>query len=115
MNQYGYMTLMNDYVYLEEVGRKIGDWGREIATGGYQAHSANGRYERPARGKGRGRGYDRGRGGGRGGSHMNDARTKRDVLKMELDFLDIEVDLLPVGMERRTLNQSTWDSRYVAP
>ncbi|OBZ70030.1 hypothetical protein A0H81_09902 [Grifola frondosa] len=35
--------------------------------------------------------------------------TKRDVLKLQLDFRDIEMDMLPNGMERRTLNQSTWD------
>lgn len=44
---------------------------------------------------------------------MSETRTKRDVLKMELDFLDIEMDLLPVGMERRTLNQSSWDLKCV--
>ena len=49
----------------------------------------------------------------RGGSHANSTRTKRDILKRELDSLDIEMDLLPAGMERRTLNQSTWDFKYV--
>jgi len=32
---------------------------------------------------------------------------------MELDFRNIEMDMLPVGMEKRTLNQSTWDPTYV--
>lgn len=49
MNQYGYMALMDDYVYLEEIGRKVGDWGREIVHGGYGAGGAEG-------GRGRGRG-----------------------------------------------------------
>ncbi|KAI0324948.1 hypothetical protein GY45DRAFT_1330967 [Cubamyces sp. BRFM 1775] len=31
---------------------------------------------------------------------------------MQLDFRDIEIELLPNGMERRTLNQSTWDFKY---
>ncbi|KAJ3005319.1 hypothetical protein NUW54_g4391 [Trametes sanguinea] len=26
MNQYGYMTLMSDYTFLEDMGRKVGDW-----------------------------------------------------------------------------------------
>lgn len=41
------------------------------------------------------------------------ASSKRDVLKMQLDFRDIEIEFLPNGMERRTLNQSTWDFKYV--
>ncbi|OSC96825.1 hypothetical protein PYCCODRAFT_1420538 [Trametes coccinea BRFM310] len=102
MNKYGYMTLMSDYTFLEDMGRKVGDWGREIVQGGYLASRGTGaaRGGRDARGRGRGR--------GRGGVHGKPA-SKRDVLKMQLDFRDIEVELLPNGMERRTLNQSTWD------
>ncbi|CDO71314.1 hypothetical protein BN946_scf184908.g71 [Trametes cinnabarina] len=104
MNQYGYMTLMSDYTFLEDMGRKVGDWGREIVQGGYLASAAGAsRGGRDARGRGRGR--------GRGGAHGKPA-SKRDVLKMQLDFRDIEVELLPNGMERRTLNQSTWDFKY---
>ncbi|CAL1700908.1 unnamed protein product [Somion occarium] len=104
MNQYGYMALMDDYVFLEDVGRKVGDWGKEIVQGGYTSTTDGNR----------GRGRDlRGRGRGRGREtaivHGNPIRNKRDTLKMELDFRDIEMDMLPVGMERRTLNQSTWD------
>ncbi|KAH9951677.1 hypothetical protein B0H21DRAFT_186256 [Amylocystis lapponica] len=105
MNQYGYMALMDDYVFLEEVGRNVGGWGREIVQGGYLAGGGtdSGRGRMAPRGRGRGRG--RGAGGHAGGK----TRSKRDVLKMQLDFRDIEMDLLPNGMERRTLNQSTWD------
>ena len=101
MNQYGYMALMNDYVFLEEVGRQVGEWGKEIVKGGFDARNA-------PRGMARGRGRGRGRGGASAAS-----RTKRDVLKMQLDFRDIEMELLPAGMERRTMNQSTWDFKYV--
>ncbi|KAI0650337.1 hypothetical protein C8Q79DRAFT_902962 [Trametes meyenii] len=101
MNQYGYMALMNDYTFLEEMGRKVGDWGREIVRGGYTAGFVGGTKGAVGmRGRGRGR--------GRGGVHGKPA-SKRDVLKMQLDFRDIELELLPNGMERRTLNQSTWD------
>ncbi|KAH7930276.1 hypothetical protein BV22DRAFT_1028500 [Leucogyrophana mollusca] len=31
---------------------------------------------------------------------------------MELEALDIEMDLLPAGMERRKANQSTWDAKH---
>src|SRR5262245_629201 len=34
MNEYGWGTMMDDYVFLEEVGRNVGEWGREIARGG---------------------------------------------------------------------------------
>ncbi|KAI0832319.1 hypothetical protein BC628DRAFT_1305701, partial [Trametes gibbosa] len=107
MNRYGYMTLMNDYTFLEEMGRKVGDWGREIVQGGYMAGGGD-RRGRDMRG-GRGRGRGQGRGRGRGGAHGGRPVSKRDVLKLQLDFKDIELELLPNGMERRTLNQSTWD------
>lgn len=107
MNQYGYMALMSDYTFLEEVGRKVGEVGRQIMQGGYMT-SASG----PAGQGGRDvRGRWRGRGRGRGGIQGKTA-SKRDVLKMQLDFRDIEVEFLPNGMERRTLNQSTWDFKY---
>lgn len=95
---------MNDYTFLEEMGRKIGDWGREIVQGGYTAGGADNR-------RGRGAVSMRGRGsrGGRGMAGGGKIRSKRDVLKMQLDFRDIEMELLPTGMERRILNQSTWD------
>lgn len=51
---------------------------------------------------------------GTGHGHNRAGNTsKRDLLKMELDFRDIEMDMLPVGMEKRTLSQSTWDATYV--
>ncbi|RPD67279.1 hypothetical protein L226DRAFT_499328 [Lentinus tigrinus ALCF2SS1-7] len=107
MNQYGYTTLMNDYTFLEEVGRKVGDWGREIVQGGYTA----GQGPTAGRGRGYSRGRARGQGRGRGvsGGAAGKAASKREVLKMQLDFRDIEIELLPNGMERRMLNQSTWD------
>ena len=106
MNQYGYMSLMSDYTFLEEMGRKVGDWGREIVQRGYNPSAAAGR----ARGRGRGRG----RGGARGRNGVGAGASKRDVLKMQLDFRDIEVEYLANGMERRTLNQSTWDNKYAS-
>ncbi|KZT12549.1 uncharacterized protein LAESUDRAFT_718816 [Laetiporus sulphureus 93-53] len=105
MNQYGYMALMSDYTFLEDVGRRVGDWGREIVQGRYTASTQEvGRVRAtPMRSRGRGRGM---RGGPAGGGKL---RSKREVLKMSLDFRDIEMELLPNGMERRILNQSTWD------
>lgn len=112
MNQYTWGKMMDDYVFLEDVGRKIGDWGNEIVRGGYMAGTANSRGAGDARGRGRGaltRGRGRGRGGGGGAG-----KTKRDVLKMQLEMLDIDMELLPPGMDKRKLNQSTWDPKYVS-
>ncbi|TCD70837.1 hypothetical protein EIP91_001527 [Steccherinum ochraceum] len=118
MNQYGYMALMDDYTFLEEVGRKVSEAGKEIVQGGFQnsqQQQQSGNQSVNGRGRGRGRGR-----GGRGSFHGQTVvqhragnTSKRDVLRMELDFRDIEMDMLPVGMEKRTLNQSTWDSTCV--
>ncbi|KAF9057418.1 hypothetical protein BJ165DRAFT_1411690 [Panaeolus papilionaceus] len=103
MNQYSWGTMMNDYTFLEGVSRQVGEWGNEIMRGGYAAGGAAG----ADRGRG---GAGRGRGRGRGGQGASGPpRTKRDILKMQLDAQDIDVDLLPVGMERRKVNQSIWD------
>lgn len=110
MNEYGYMSLMSDYTFLEEMGRKVGDWGREIVQGGYMTNTPGivGRVATSMRG---GRGRGRGRGMGPAGART---KSKRDVLKMQLDFRDIEMEMLPNGMERRVLNQSTWDFKYAS-
>ncbi|KAG6903339.1 hypothetical protein C0995_013092 [Termitomyces sp. Mi166 len=99
MNKYTWGTMMNDYVLLEDIGRRVGDWGKEIVKGGYGLHGSGGA------GRGRG-GEGRGRGRGRAGGH-----TKRDVLKMQLEARDIDMDILPAGMERRKLNQSYWEPK----
>jgi len=109
MNRYGWGSLMDDFCFLEDVGRKVGDVGREIVGSGFDMNVSS------SMSTGRGRGRGRGRGGrgrersvrGKGG------KSKREILKMELDMLDIEMDLLPSGMERRNLNQSNWDIKYV--
>src|SRR5882757_1764314 len=42
MKEYGYGALMSDYVYLEDVGRSVQEWGREIGKGKYQATERGG-------------------------------------------------------------------------
>jgi len=82
--------MMDDYVFLEDVGRKVGEWGGEISNGGYADDSR-----------------DSGRKG-------KEPMSKRDLLQMELSQrFGIEMDLLPLGMERRKANQSTWDFKCV--
>jgi len=97
MNQYGWGTMMNDYVFLEEVGRRVGDWGKQIARGGYGTNIKRGSHN------GRGR-PGRGRYGG---------GTKRDMLRLQLEARDIDMELLPTGMERRKINQSFWEPKCV--
>lgn len=107
MNQYGYGALMNDYTYLEEVGRQVGDWGKEIVREKLVDPSVLN-----ARGTGRGMaiGRGRGRGRGRGGrTHGGKATAKRETLKRQLDLWDVDVDLLPAGMAKAQLNKSSWD------
>jgi len=94
---------MNDYVFLEDVGRRVGEWGMEIGRGGFSVRGSE---------RSRGTGRDKGRGRGRGGN-ASSPRTKQDVLKQQLEFRDIEIELLPAGMERKKLNKSIWDFKFV--
>lgn len=95
MNRYTHGTMMDDYVFLEDMGRRVSEWGQDIARGGYGALQGQ-----------------RARGGIRRGKTRS-GTSKRDILKSQLESRDIEMDLLPSGMERRTLSHSTWDSKYV--
>ena len=93
MNKYTWGTMMNDYVFLEEMGRKVGNWGDEIVRGGYR--NASDKTGRGVVVRMRKRGV----------------RTKRDVLRLQLEARDIDMGLLPHGMERKKVNQSSWDSK----
>ena len=97
MNAYGWGTMMRDYCYLEDVGRKVSEWGSEIVRGGYMDNIGASKAASARK-------YSSGRKPTRG-------KSKRDVLKDHLETLDIDVELLPVGMERRNLNQSTFDQK----
>ncbi|KAL0070970.1 Box C/D snoRNA accumulation [Marasmius tenuissimus] len=102
MNEYGYREMMNDYVYLEQVGRRVKDWGGEIVKGGFDQNSTD------RKGKGRefmtttmkGQRVARGKGPG---------KSKRELLKLKLEARDIYMELLPLGMERKKMNESSWD------
>ena len=41
-SEYGYGALMSDYMFLEDVGRKVKEWGRDIGKGKYQATGCDG-------------------------------------------------------------------------
>ena len=105
--------MVDDYCFLEDVGRKVGEWGREINKGGFDMNVRRGR-------DGRMGGRDRNRRGGgvvgmgrtRKGRGGGGGKGKREVLKTFLEAREIELELLPCGMEKRRLNQSVWDQKY---
>ena len=107
MNQYSWETMANDYTYLEELGRKAAEWGLDIVKGGYMTSAISARR---ARGRGRER---RGLKEGRSGVAKEGGRGKRECLRMQLDSRDVDMEILPLGMERRQLNQSTWVAKWV--
>jgi hypothetical protein len=100
--------MMDDYVFLEDMSRKVGEWGQGIVRGGYGYGHSYGTLQGGRRGRAK-------TGPGPPGKTWSGgiSRKKRDILKSQLELKDIELDLFPSGMERRTLNQSTWDSKYV--
>ncbi|KAF8308803.1 hypothetical protein DL93DRAFT_2086448 [Clavulina sp. PMI_390] len=96
MNSYGWGTMMDDYVFLEDIGRAVEAQGSLIARGG---------FARGAHGRGRGRGSTTRHGNSTAG------RSKREILQMQLNVRNIKMDLLPDGMQRQRSNQSRFDSR----
>ncbi len=96
MNRYTYGAMMDDYVFLEDMSRRVSERGQDIVRNGYRILGA-------------GRGRTVGRGVGRSA-----LEKKRDMLKLQLELRDIDIDLLPAGMERRKLNHSTWDPKCVS-
>ena len=88
VKEYGHGVLMNDYVYLEDVGRKVKEWGRDIGKGKYQV------TERDRVGSGRRR------------------KSKKEALQIQLEIREIPLVLLPPGMEKKKSNQSHWDPKF---
>ncbi|KAF8559054.1 hypothetical protein OG21DRAFT_868537 [Imleria badia] len=97
MNAYGWGTMMRDYCFLEDVGRKVSDWGSEIVRGGYMDHHGASKAASARKSSSR--------------RKPTTGKSKRDVLRDHLEMQGINVELLPAGMERRNLNQSTFDQK----
>ena len=97
MNAYGWGTMMRDYCYLEDIGRKVSEWGSEIVRGGYTTNVSTSKAASTQRSS--------------KGRKPITGKSKRDLLRTHLEKLGIEVELLPAGMERRNLNQSTFDQK----
>lgn len=100
MNKYNYGALMNDYTFLEDIGRHSQEWGKEISRADMDKNVA------PS---------SNARGGKYNSRKQHRPKTKRDILKLELENIDIDVDLLPLGMQRRNLNQSVYDFMRKTP
>jgi len=84
MNEYGYGEMMNDYTFLEDVGRVVRGAGEGIGRG---------RFDMSTRERGRDKGKS----------------MKRNVLKAELEKREITLELVPAGMERGRMSTSGWD------
>lgn len=99
MNSYGWGAMMDDYVFLEDVGRFVEAQGSLISRG---------RLTRGVHGRGRGTRTNE------FSSRRSNLTTmsKREVLQMQLEFRHIKMDLLPEGMQRQRSNMSRFDSRY---
>lgn len=82
MEEYGHSSFVTDYVFLEDIGRKASEWGKDI-----QAKL----------------------GGTSNNIHIH-PKTKRELLQENLEELEIDMELIPQGMQRRKVNQSTWDT-----
>lgn len=79
MKDYGYASMVDDLVFLEDIGRNVGQWGREIVN--------------PATfGKPR--------------DTMKKRETKKDILVDRLAELGVEMLTMPEKMHRRKVNQS---------
>lgn len=98
MNSYGWGAMMDDYVFLEDVGRVVEVQGALMAKEGLN------------------RAIHRSMSGGAGeGCHRRSrasGKSKREILQMQLGFKAVRVDLLPEGMQRQRSNMSRFDSRY---
>ena len=100
MNQYSYSALMNDYVFLEEIGRKVEGWGKDIMKSGINVNASKGAVGmRDAR--------------GRGLSRPRRGMDRKSILAMQLSVRDVDMDILPAGMRRAGLNRSCWDMKCV--
>lgn len=97
MNAYDWGAMMRDYCYLEEVGRKVSGWGSEIVRGGYMENTSASKAASARK-------YSNRR-------KPTAGKSKRDMLRVHLETLGIDVELLPAGMERRNLNQSTFNQK----
>ena len=99
MNSYGWGAMMDDYVFLEDVGRVVESHGALIAKEGLN-RAVNGSL---------------GSGGAEEVPHRQSrasGKSKREVLQMQLGFKTIRMDLLPEGMQRQRSNKSRFDNRY---
>lgn len=106
MNNYGYTSFVNDYVFLEQVGRNVAEFGRDIQEKKLSGHEQGFRDRSGNLGRG---GKSRGH---KGALSRGKGHTKRDTLRdVLLERADIDMQLCPEGMERKKMNQSSWDTK----
>ncbi|WVR05752.1 hypothetical protein IAU60_002777 [Kwoniella sp. DSM 27419] len=91
LKEYGQGAWSDDYAWLEQGRRKVGEWGSGVKVEELPAGP-------PRRGDTRNK-----RGGRKGG--------KMDGLRKELEKLGCTVEFMPEGMARRKTNQSSWNPK----
>jgi hypothetical protein len=112
MNAYGWGTMMDDYVFLEDIGRLVESHGASIMRGGISTRTARGMGRGGPSGIAKGlSGPGRAANGRQSYTSSQYPKSKREILKMQLGFKGIRMDLMADGMQRQRTNQSRFDSR----
>lgn len=88
MNKYDYNQLMEDYQFLNQVGRMVSSTGRALYEGKLLGTKSAGEQRRaPA------------------------SVQRRDALAKQLSFHKLPIMLLPDGMSKRKVNRTQWDTK----
>lgn len=93
MKEYDYNQMLEDYQFLNQVGRMVTERGRELSNGKMLAP------EKPAAGP--------------SSRHGPAAQQRREALGKQIAFHKLPIMLVPDGMSRRKQNRSHWDAKYV--
>ncbi|KOS15627.1 hypothetical protein Malapachy_2396 [Malassezia pachydermatis] len=91
MKEYDYNQMLEDYQFLNQVGRMVTERGRELSNGKMLAP------EKPAAGP--------------SSRHGPAAQQRREALGKQIAFHKLPIMLVPDGMSRRKQNRSHWDAK----
>ncbi|WWC86087.1 uncharacterized protein L201_000958 [Kwoniella dendrophila CBS 6074] len=101
LNQYGQGVWSDDYKWLEEGRRKVIGWGENVKIEEIKSTSSNNIIRRNNN-------NDRNQKIKRNHHHHH---QKSDLLKRELQKRNCQIDFMPNGMEKRNINQSSWNPK----
>lgn len=92
MKDYDYNQMLDDYQFLNQIGRVVSSTGRSLGDAHMLPQDAT-----PGPGVRRGPA----------------SQQRRDALAKQLGFHKLPIMLLPDGMSRRKMNRTHWDAKYV--